>query len=330
MSLALLFQQNLAGAVADTTAPVVSSVTVQSDGTVAIALTEIVYAGAGGNAGFSLSAPAGSVSLAYSSGVGTSVLIYNASRAISTTETGITCSYVQPGNGIEDAAGNDLASFASVAVTNNSSQNRVPSDILLSNTVIYTSSGANASVGTLSATDQDYAETFSYELWDGVGADNNASFNILGDTLRCNDPSVLGAGAYSIRIRVTDSAGNTAEEVFSITIAEQTVTSSINRHVKRFYARPNRITPLSIISLSDGDAKAVSVDWSAKAAHEDTEVESVTWSITGNVGVSNQELLGSVAFALISADNASDSVVYAKATFVDGQKDTIKIHVRVN
>lgn len=330
MSLALLFQQNLAGAVVDTTPPLVSSVTVQSDGTIAIALTETVYAGAGGSAGFLLSAPAGSVSLTYSSGTGTTVLIYNASRIISTTETGITCSYTQPGNGIEDAAGNDLASFSNQAVINNSAQNRVPSDIQLSNSLIYTTSGTNAVVGVLSATDQDYAETFSFELWDGVGADNNESFSISGSTLLCADPAVLGAGSYSVRVRVTDSANNTWEESFSITVVEQSVTSHINRNVKRFYARPNRVTPLSIISLSDGDAKAVSVDWSAKAAHEDTEVESVTWSITGNVGVSNQELLGSVAFALISADNASDSVVYAKATFVDGQKDTIKIHVRVN
>lgn len=329
MSLALLYQLNLSGAVVDTTPPTVSDITMQTDGTVAVSLTEAVYVGAGGGGGFTLSAPAGNITLTYLSGTATSVLVFNVSRVVSTTETGITCSYVQPGNGIEDAAGNDLASFTGFAVTNNSSQNRVPSDILLSNTVIYTSSGANASVGTLSATDQDYAETFSYELWDGVGADNNASFNIDGDTLRCNDPSVLGAGAYSIRIRVTDSAGNTAEEAFAITIAEQTVTSNINRNVKRFYARPNRVSPMCVISLADGDAKAVSVDWSAKSAHEETEIDSVTWTSTGGVSVSNQELLGSVAFALISADNASDSVVSAKATFADGQKDTIRIHVRI-
>lgn len=330
MSLALLFQQNLVGAVVDTTPPAILSAAILANGNVAITFSETVLIGAGGSAGFSLSSPAGSVSLTYLSGNISTYLIYSASRIVSTTETGITLSYLQPGNGIEDASGNDLMSFSGVAVTNNSTQNRVPSDIQLSNSLIYTTSGNNAVVGVLSATDQDYGETFTFELWDGIGADNNASFSIAGTSLLCLDPATLGAGSYSVRVRVTDSVGNTAEAAFAITIAEQAVTSSINRHVKRFYARPNRVSPMCVISLADGDAKAVSVDWAAKSAHEETEIDSVTWTSTGGVSVSNQELLGSVAFALISADNASDSVVSAKATFADGQKDTIKIHVRIN
>jgi hypothetical protein len=63
----------------------------------------------------------GAVSLAYASGSGSNTLVYNLSRTIYSGETG-TVSYTQPGNGIEDAAGNDLANISSSAVVNNSTQ----------------------------------------------------------------------------------------------------------------------------------------------------------------------------------------------------------------
>jgi hypothetical protein len=63
----------------------------------------------------------GAVTLAYASGSGSNTLIYNLSRTIYSGETG-TVSYTQPGNGVEDASGNDLANISSSAVTNNSTQ----------------------------------------------------------------------------------------------------------------------------------------------------------------------------------------------------------------
>ena len=44
--------------------------------------------------------------------------------------------------------------------------------------------GANATVGTLSTTDPDAANTFTYTLVTGPGSTGNGSFNISGNTLR--------------------------------------------------------------------------------------------------------------------------------------------------
>jgi len=93
-----------------------------------------------------------------------------------------------------------------------------PTDILLSNSSCYTTEGVNAFVGTLSSVDVDPGDTFTYTLVAGAGSTNNASFNISGANLRCNDPSVLGAGTYSVRIRTTDSFSLTFEKPFTITV----------------------------------------------------------------------------------------------------------------
>lgn len=110
---------------ADVTAPTVSSATINSAGTsITFACSETVSVGAGGNGGFALSMSGGAVTATYSSGSGSSSLVYSLSRTIQSGETG-THSYTQPGNGIEDAAGNDLASYSGATVTNNSTADTV-------------------------------------------------------------------------------------------------------------------------------------------------------------------------------------------------------------
>jgi hypothetical protein len=106
----------------DTTPPTVSSVTIGTSGTTAVmALSETCSTGAGGNGGFTLSLSGGACTATYASGSGTSSRTYNLSRTVNQGETG-TYGYTQPGNGIEDTAGNDLATISSAAVTNNSTQ----------------------------------------------------------------------------------------------------------------------------------------------------------------------------------------------------------------
>jgi hypothetical protein len=113
----------------DTTPPTKSSLTIPSAGTtLLLGLSETCSIGAGGNGGLTLSMSGGAVTASYSSGSGSNTFTYNLSRTVNSGETG-TASYTQPGNGIEDAAGNDLASFSSQAVTNNSTQSE-PHDTL--------------------------------------------------------------------------------------------------------------------------------------------------------------------------------------------------------
>lgn len=203
----------------DTTAPTLSSATVATNGTtLTLVFSEAVTIGAGGNSGFAITAPAGSATLTYASGAGTNTLVYTVSRALRSTETGVVLAYSQPGNGIEDSAGNDLATFASVSVTNNSTQNATPTGISLSSATIAVDSGINTVIGTLTATDSDWGDTHTFALVTGTGDTNNSSFAISGASLICPDPATAGAGTYSVRIRVTDSAANTLDAVFGVTI----------------------------------------------------------------------------------------------------------------
>jgi hypothetical protein len=103
----------------DTTPPAVSTVTVASNGiTVTFGMSEISTAT---GAPPTLTMSGGALTLTYSSGSGSTSLVYSASRTIYANETG-TASYTQPGNGIEDANGNDLSTFSGASVTNNSTQ----------------------------------------------------------------------------------------------------------------------------------------------------------------------------------------------------------------
>ncbi len=103
-------------------APAVQSIIVRSDGRqVALGLSEDCNFGAGGSGGFTINMSGGPVSLTYLSQVGSDSILYQANRVIVQGETG-TGDYTQPGDGIEDLTGNDLPSFADVAVTNNSAQ----------------------------------------------------------------------------------------------------------------------------------------------------------------------------------------------------------------
>ncbi len=94
--------------------------------------------------------------------------------------------------------------------------NQAPTDILLSNNVVYQNAGNNAVVGTLSTVDPD-STTFTYELVAGTGSAQNATFAISGSNLIARNS--LPAGPYSIRVQSTDSAGATFAKIFNILFA---------------------------------------------------------------------------------------------------------------
>ncbi len=123
---------------ADTTPPTLTSSTIPSAGnSVSLLHSEVVNFGAGGNAGWTVTMSGGASAMTYFSGSGSNTLVYSLARAICNIETG-TNAYVQPGNGVEDGALNDLATIASAAVINNSTVDCTPPTI-----VNVTSSHAN-------------------------------------------------------------------------------------------------------------------------------------------------------------------------------------------
>ncbi|MGH8853046.1 MAG: DUF4347 domain-containing protein, partial [Telluria sp.] len=92
-----------------------------------------------------------------------------------------------------------------------------PTDIGVSNATVTTYAGAHAVVGTLSSVDANPQDSFTYSLVAGAGAGDNASFEIVGDALRAIDAGAMSEGVKSVRVRTTDAAGNTYEEVLAIT-----------------------------------------------------------------------------------------------------------------
>lgn len=106
----------------DVTPPALSTKTIASNGTtLTLSFNETVSIGAGGNGGWTIAPSGGSATLTYSSGSGSSSLVYTISRPIQYNETA-TVSYTQPTNGVEDDSGNDLVTFSGSSVTNNSTQ----------------------------------------------------------------------------------------------------------------------------------------------------------------------------------------------------------------
>ena len=97
-----------------------------------------------------------------------------------------------------------------------------PSNISLSNSELSENAGVNAMVGFLSSTDPDVGDTFTYSLVAGVGATDNAAFNINGTRLRAVDSlNFENKSTYSVRIRSTDSHGIFFEKVFTIHVTNQ-------------------------------------------------------------------------------------------------------------
>ena len=105
----------------DTTPPTIASATINTAGdTLTLVFSEVVTVNT--STGFTLEMSGGAAGLTYTSGSGTNTLVYSITgRNIDDDETG-TLDYATVANGIEDAAGNDLASTgeSDIAVTNNS------------------------------------------------------------------------------------------------------------------------------------------------------------------------------------------------------------------
>jgi len=97
--------------------------------------------------------------------------------------------------------------------------NDAPTNLALSKNTISEGLPAGTTVGSLTPTDADSADTHTYTLVSGTGSTDNAAFSISGRFL--NSAQVFDAAvktAYSVRIRVTDNSGGWYEKAFAITV----------------------------------------------------------------------------------------------------------------
>ena len=111
--------------------------------------------------------------------------------------------------------------IGSVATPYFVTDNYGPTDIHLSSLTIEENQAANTSIGTLSATDQDLGDSFTFTLVSGTGATDNAAFVIRTNELFSRNMFDFETqSSYSMRLRATDSQGEFIEEVFTISIID--------------------------------------------------------------------------------------------------------------
>ena len=97
--------------------------------------------------------------------------------------------------------------------------NEVSTDIALSATTFDENIVDGSAVATLSTTDTDEGDTFTYLLVDGVGDIDNNAFTINGDELKIKDsPNFEAKSSYSIRLQTKDSGGLTFERAFTLSV----------------------------------------------------------------------------------------------------------------
>jgi len=96
-----------------------------------------------------------------------------------------------------------------------------PTDITLSNNSVPENEPAGTPVGTLSATDQDLGDSFTFSLVDVLTYPDNLNFAIVGNVLQTYlSFNFEVKSTYTIKIRVTDAGGKAYDEVFMIYVTD--------------------------------------------------------------------------------------------------------------
>lgn len=115
-----------------------------------------------------------------------------------------------------DGDGETFTKVFTISVTN---VNEAPTDITLSSSSVDENQPSGTDVGTLSTTDPDSGETFTYSFVSGSGDDDNAKFQIAGSTLQTDATfDHETKSSYTVRVRTTDSGNATSEKAFTITV----------------------------------------------------------------------------------------------------------------
>jgi len=99
--------------------------------------------------------------------------------------------------------------------------NEVPTALNLSATSFQENIAPGSTIATLSTTDPDAGEYFSYALISGSDSTDNAFFSIDGNQLTINaSPDFESKSFYSIRLQTTDSGGLTLEKEVTLDVSD--------------------------------------------------------------------------------------------------------------
>ncbi len=170
-----------------------------------------------------------------------------------------------------DNAGATFEKTLTIAVTN---VNEAPTQISSSGTTVPAGAASGTTIGTLTSTDPDASDTHTYTLVSGTGDTDNSKFSITGNQLRTN-ATFASQTSYSIRVRSTDAAGLTFEQVITGTIAQGN-------------AAPTDIA-LSSNSIAENSAGGTTV---------------------GNLSSSDPNSSDTHTYALVSGDGSTDNAAF--------------------
>jgi ELWxxDGT repeat protein len=117
-----------------------------------------------------------------------------------------------------DAGGLSFEKSFTINVTD---VNETPTDIALSGLSVAENQPSGTVIGSLSSTDPDTGDTFTYSLASGAGDSDNGGFSIVGNELRTSTAFDFESAANrSVRVRTTDAGGLTFEEALTVSVTD--------------------------------------------------------------------------------------------------------------
>jgi hypothetical protein len=207
------------------------------------------------------------------------------------------------------------------------SVNTAPTSIAISSTSVADNAAVGTTVGTLSTTDPDVGNTFTYALASGPGSADNASFTISGNELRTNAVFHYDTkSSYSVRIRSTDQTGLSVEQQFTIAIISthgSTVLTLVPSIATPSYGQAITLTATVRSSSSDGPGPAGTVQFEIDGVDVGQAVALINGTAT------------SIATTTLGAGNHTITAIYSGDGQFGGNSSSLglsvaKAHLRVS
>jgi hypothetical protein len=163
---------------------------------------------------------------------------------------------------LSNITGASNTSASATGTIQNDDFNANPTALSLSSTNVAENSDIGTTVGTFSTSDENPGDTFTYSFVDGQN--DNASFSIVGNTLKTNTALDFETkSSYTVRVRTTDTANATLEETFTITVTnvnEAPTAIALSNQTLAENAGPNFVIgTLSTTDVDAGDTAAFSL-----------------------------------------------------------------------